>query len=312
MNKLDVSVLYAEDAEIIRKAGADIILSKVHTLYLANDGDVGLELFKKHLPEIVITDIGMPKMDGLTMARAIKTIKPETKIIITTAHDDSKYLIDSIEIGVDRYLLKSALKVQLPLAVQRCYDIILAEKRSKAESDFILTLSKTLIEESPTVVLVTNVSGYIEFVNRKFSDATGFSAEEVISRKPNILKSEKNSPEFYSNLWTTIKSGKKWSGKFINKKKNGELFEDYSVIFPIKDLNGEINYYVKSSINSVEFPEFGKTVHSEESSKENNFYGIEINPSDSEKIEELKGLLKRFCSENSISNIISNIKTKHL
>ena len=59
-----------------------------HPFYTAYDGAEGLELFKKHRPAIIITDIEMPKMNGLTMSQEILKIDPDVKIIITTAHDD--------------------------------------------------------------------------------------------------------------------------------------------------------------------------------------------------------------------------------
>lgn len=84
------SILLVEDDK-----NANEILSAVltirfpqATIYSAGDGKVGLESFKKYLPDIVITDISMPEMDGTGMIRKIPAIKPETRIIVATAHND--------------------------------------------------------------------------------------------------------------------------------------------------------------------------------------------------------------------------------
>lgn len=75
-------------------------------LHLAENGKVGLELFKEHAPEIIITDVNMPVMDGITMAAEIKAINPRTTIIVVSAYSNTEYLLNSIEIGINHYILK--------------------------------------------------------------------------------------------------------------------------------------------------------------------------------------------------------------
>lgn len=76
------------------------------TLYSAADGIIGIAQFKEHRPDIVITDIGMPGLDGVEMARAIKAMRPETKFVVLTAHNE-KSLIDQFkQMGIEIYLLK--------------------------------------------------------------------------------------------------------------------------------------------------------------------------------------------------------------
>lgn len=312
MSKLDLKVIYAEDAEIIRKKGVEIIQETVQTVYEAADGVEGLNKFKEYMPDILITDIGMPNMDGLTLAREVKKIKPNTKIIITTAHDDSKYLIDSIEIGIDYYLLKSSFKSQLVPSIQKCYELILAERRSRAETDFMINISKSLIEESPLIIVVTNINGDIEFANKNFVDWTGYGFEEIIGRNPRFLSAGKRPKEFYQELWTTISSGKKWRGTFINKKKNGEEYIEKAIIYPLKNQFGEINYYVKFSISRIALGEFDESVESlptESSTKKesisSSFMGLEVDP----LIEEQFRLaLKSFCQKYNLSNEIVTLK----
>lgn len=96
----------------------------------------------------------------------------------------------------------------------------------------------TAVEQSANIVLITNKQGKIEYVNKKFTELTGYSKKEAIGKTPNILKSGKQSKEFYENLWATIKSGKKWSGEILNKKKNGELYWESTTITPIFSDNG--------------------------------------------------------------------------
>lgn len=253
METLDISVLYVEDADLIRVPASNIIRSKARRVNTAEDGVKGLASFEADPVDIVITDISMPNMDGLEMSRRIKEISPETIIIITTAFDDSKYLLSSIEIGIDQYLLKSSLKTQIPLALDKWYVQIIAERRKRAENDFVYQLSKSIIEDTEGIVSVVNLHGMIEFVNKKFLEVNGYTDEEIMGQNPRILKSGKHSTEYYKHMYATIQNKQKWTGEFINKRKDGSLYRESAVVFPVLDQAGEIAYFVKSSYYLAEY-----------------------------------------------------------
>ncbi len=94
------------------------------------------------------------------------------------------------------------------------------------------------------VVMITDTSGRIEYVNPAFTRLTGYTSEEVIGRKPNILKSGMQSPTFYQHLWQCLLKGEQWTGDFQNRKKNGELFWETAIITPLKNREGEIVRFV--------------------------------------------------------------------
>ncbi|MFQ5688184.1 MAG: PAS domain S-box protein, partial [Candidatus Scalindua sp.] len=100
------------------------------------------------------------------------------------------------------------------------------------------------VEQSPSLIMITNVEGDIEYVNPKFPQFTGYSAKEVIGKNPRILKSGKTTPQEYKYLWNTIKSGREWYGEFCNKKKNGELYWESASISPIRNSKGVITHFV--------------------------------------------------------------------
>ena len=93
----------------------------------------------------------------------------------------------------------------------------------KLANDKIHVLSQA-VEQSPASIVITDLTGSIEYVNKRFTDITGYSYEEVIGKNPRILKSDYHSIEDYKNLWTYVLAGKEWSGEFLNKKKNGEFY----------------------------------------------------------------------------------------
>jgi PAS domain S-box-containing protein len=100
------------------------------------------------------------------------------------------------------------------------------------------------VEASPTSIVITDSDGTIEYVNPKFSELTGYSPDEAIGINPRILKSGKTPLSIYKDLWKTIKSGKIWRGRFVNKKKNGELYWEDAWISPIRGQNGDVTHYV--------------------------------------------------------------------
>jgi diguanylate cyclase (GGDEF)-like protein/PAS domain S-box-containing protein len=103
---------------------------------------------------------------------------------------------------------------------------------------------KMAVEQSPSIVMLTDPNGIIEYVNSKFSEVTGYSSEEVLGKKPSLLKSDKVPQEEFAHLWKVIKEGKTWSGEFINRKKNGELYWERATISPIHDSSGNITHYL--------------------------------------------------------------------
>ncbi len=105
------------------------------------------------------------------------------------------------------------------------------------------------VEQSSNSIVITNTSGEIEYVNKAFVEVTGYSAEEAIGLNPSVLKSGKTPPSVFSDMWLTITSGQEWSGDFINKKKNGELYEEHVVISPLRDEKGVITHFVATKEN---------------------------------------------------------------
>lgn len=108
------------------------------------------------------------------------------------------------------------------------------------------------VEQSSNAIVITDLDGTIEYVNKKFCQLTGYSKEEVLGRNPRIIKSGELPDFIYQELWKKISSGKNWQGEFHNIKKNGELFWDFTSISAIKNEHGEnIKYLaIKDDINA--------------------------------------------------------------
>ena len=143
-----ISILYVEDQSDVRLFLSKILSRHYSKVYLAENGKLGLELYKKHAPDIVISDIKMPVMDGLSMSSKIKEINPKAKIILTTAHSDMEYFIHSIDIGISQYILKPLDRDKLYHAINTCVDQVIMERDiEKKNNDLIASNKKLLLQE---------------------------------------------------------------------------------------------------------------------------------------------------------------------
>lgn len=113
----------------------------------------------------------------------------------------------------------------------------------KKIDQFVNILHRSVVY-SPVIIVITDPLGYIQFVNPKFEEVTGYKLEEVKNKKPSILKSGHHDQEFYKNLWDTILSGNVWEGKFLNRKKDGSLYWEEAKIAPVIDENNQISNFV--------------------------------------------------------------------
>ena len=104
----NITILYAEDEKDLREVTHQILKGFTKKQYVAQNGQEGLELFKAHENEIdlIITDVNMPVMNGLDMVKEIKKINLNIPIIVATAFSNKEYLLEAIDIGVDKYVLK--------------------------------------------------------------------------------------------------------------------------------------------------------------------------------------------------------------
>ncbi|MDD5286618.1 MAG: PAS domain S-box protein [Desulfuromonadaceae bacterium] len=117
---------------------------------------------------------------------------------------------------------------------------ITANKRAKAERIRLMAA----IEQVGEAIVMTDAQGNIQFVNPAFERMTGYSGEEAIGRNPRILKSGEQDEQFYRNLWESISGGITWSGRMVNKRKDGTLYTAEMTISPVRDTLDQIVNYV--------------------------------------------------------------------
>ena len=143
-NLMDIkpTILYVEDEDAVRNELSKFLKHFSSELYIANDGKHGLELFKKHLPDIVISDVKMPNMNGIEMVKKIKEIKAGQYVIFTSAHSDNNYFIEAIEMRINGFILKPIDLERLEEKISYIIEQINLKKTKELYEGYILQQSR--------------------------------------------------------------------------------------------------------------------------------------------------------------------------
>ena len=118
----NISLLYIEDEDDVRKCMRGLLSRRFDKVWVAENGAEGLALYRENSPDIVLTDISMPVMDGLEMSRAILEFDDRANIIVTSAHNESHYLLEAIDLGVSNYLVKPLEWEKVDATLERCIE----------------------------------------------------------------------------------------------------------------------------------------------------------------------------------------------
>lgn len=237
-----LKVLYVEDDPFTREEILFSLSSMVETVYEAENGEIGKELFYTHLPDLIITDVQMPRMDGLSMVNAIKQTHPKIPVIVMTAFNDTSYLFKSIELGISHYITKP---VNLKILSSKIDEIAeqIALKKKALWQEKLLSQYKTAIDQT-MALSKTDPNGIITYVNEKFCTLSGYERDEIVGNSYAMFRSLRESDKKLAELWETISSGGQWHDTIENRAKNGDHFILDQTIFPLYDTDNRIIEYI--------------------------------------------------------------------
>lgn len=129
---------------------------------------------------------------------------------------------------------------------------VLEDITARKHAETQMHLLSSTIEQAGDSVMIVNSNNIIEYVNPAFVELTSYSEEEIIGKKPDLLRSGRMSEGFYKEMWGKILAGDVFRGELINRKKNGELYYEDKTITPIRNARGEIGYYVSTGRDVTE------------------------------------------------------------
>ena len=241
-----LSLLYVEDDENTREELEYFLQNKVKNLYVAKNGQEGFDLFEKHQPDLIITDIQMPVMTGTKMIKLIKQINSTIPIIIITAFNDTDYLFEAIKLNVTNYLTKPLNLFALSEVLASIAKNINLENENK-EIYNSLKQYKDIVDER-SIISKTDINGIITYINEPFEKISGYKKEELLGKPHSIITHPAINKNIFKKMWKRINIEKEsWQGRLRNITKEGnEYFVDI-IIKPILDLDGNIIEYISLS-----------------------------------------------------------------
>lgn len=192
--------------------------------------------------DLVISDYAMPGFNGLDALRIVRESQLDLPFIIVSGTIGEEIAVQAMKSGAHDYVMKGNLTRLGPAVERELQDAQVRLAHRKADEE-LRKLSRA-IEQNPAAVIITDVDGIIEYVNPKFSQFSGYEAEEVLGKNVNILRPDKTPSTQHEQLWFIIMSGREWSGEFQNRKKTGEIYWVTASISPIFDQENVLTHFV--------------------------------------------------------------------
>lgn len=272
------TILVVDDDAGTRETLNALLYRDRYSILFAESGFDALQITKDRTIDLVLLDVMMPGMDGFEVCQRLRTSRhsSEVPILLVTALDDRDSCLMGLKSGADDFISKPFERDILLTRIRNFLRRRTAEKALKAAHDELekkiemrttdlvranLDLKNeivkryhieedrkrlvTAIEQADESIVLTDTEGLIQYANPAFAQITGYALDELKGMSVRTLKSGKQSNDFYAALWQTITQGRTWKGRFTNKRKNGDFYEEQATISPVLDASGTIVNFVK-------------------------------------------------------------------
>lgn len=233
-----LNILYVEDDELIKKELNDTLKLFFKDILLASDGEEAIELFNANQKNIdlILSDINMPKKDGIALLHEIRKIDKIVPFIFTTAFTNHEYLIDSIKYGVSDYFVK-------PLDIKELLGKIETLSRKSKKQKKIDHYQNMINEYLDTInkvafVFVFDKNKKITYVNEFYTELSKLDVDDVLDNEFNYIYHKDIPSEIINKQWEDLNSNKRWSGNLKFMTKDDTAFYSNCTIIPVLNENG--------------------------------------------------------------------------
>jgi len=276
MNEKINKLLIIDDSPKNIQVVANFLQNEGYDLSFATDGKEAMQVLSKETFDLILLDVVMPLIDGFQVCKEISSNAnyKDIPILFLTVKTDPESIVKGFESGGVDYITKpfnpyellARIKTHLRLkSIQKQFkennaklieEVSLRQKAEKQLKNMNVELEYKVKERTKQIyrlagiidqlyesVIITNKDGVIEYVNKAFESDSGFKSDEVIGDIPRFLEKGIYSKEFYEEIWSTIRSGKTWSGSFSNTKKDGTPYDEEIMVVPIINHGNEPDGY---------------------------------------------------------------------
>lgn len=238
-----ITILIVDDSETFRMSTTLLLLSHHFNVIEAKDGEEALEKFHKNREiKLVLIDYHMPRMNGAELTKALRLKYTKEELIIIGITADSIISNDFLHSGANDYLFKNSNIAEF---FSRIYNNIDLYERYYLiqENKILLEQYKRSVDQS-SIVSKTDLKGVITYVNDRFCKISGYSKEELIGAKHNIVRHPEISSAIYKEIWKTLLNQDIWRGVIKNMDKSGNTYYVDALIMPITGADGKTKEYM--------------------------------------------------------------------
>ncbi len=239
---IDLKVMLVEADDILRERVTKVLSHKLRELKSYQSAATAIADFNNFNPDLVITDINMPDMNGLEMISIIKKRFRDLPVIVASAFNNPDFLLDAIKLKIDNFIIKPIDMEELLQSIQNIADKINITKELK-EKNTLLSQYKHIVDIS-SYITITDKKGIITYANDKFCALCGYDCDEIIGSPHSIVRHPDVDKKFFKEMWDTILDKKVWQGVIKNRRKNGTSYYVDTTISPIFDSEGEIKEFI--------------------------------------------------------------------
>jgi len=299
-----MKLLYVEDNKEARTSTATVLKELFDVVIIAVDGEDGVSKFNENAIDLIITDISMPKCNGLDMIEIIKKQNKHISTLLLSAYTEIEYFKRSIELGVDGYLFKPLDMNQFLNAIHKVIAKVSAEKKLQENFNF-LEQYEALTNET-AMVAKTDIYGKMIYVNDIFCRVSGYDREELLGKSHAILEYEDNFSLLSEEILHTIKNKKEvWRGIVRHKAKNFSSYYVDLVVKPIMDLHGNIIEYIEMGHDISDVMSQQKQLHDFLHVAKNPFMA-KIQIEDFDNLQQYYGLAFSSATEENLARMLEH------